>query len=292
MKIRKFSAWDVLIYAFCLIFGFCCLFPFYYVFIISLADPIVVLKKPFYVLPYSVDFSSYKMLFSEGSLVSSALVSIFTTVVGTVLGMLFMVMCGYALSKKHLPGRRFFMTFALIPMFIGAQTIPYYVLIRSLGMMNTVWVLIVPTLISSYYLIIIKNFFLSVPASLEESARIDGANDYLILFRIIIPTSMPMLISVTLFMAVAHWNEWWHAMLFITNRKLWPMQMMLRDMLANITNNASTPLGQMMMSSRQTMSPENVRMAAVMITCLPILLIYPFVQKHLVKGMMIGAIKE
>lgn len=292
MKQRKFCGWDVLIYAFCLLFGFCCIFPFYYVLILSVSDPIVVLQHPFYILPYSVDFSSYKLLFTEGSLVTSAMVSVFTTFVGTVLGMLVMVMCGYALSKKYLPCRKFFMTVVLIPMFIGAQTIPYYVLIRSLGMMNTVWVLIIPTLVSSYYVIIIKNFFLSVPESLEESARIDGANDYLILFRIIMPTSTPMLISVTLFTAVAKWNEWWHAMLFITDRSIWPMQMNLRDMLANITNNANTELGAMMMTSRQTMNPENVRMAAVMITCIPILLVYPFVQKHLVKGMMIGAIKE
>ncbi len=289
---KKFNGWDVMIYAFLFIAGFACLFPFYYVLIISISDPIEVLRHPLYIIPYSFDLSSYEMLLQEGSLMNGLWVSVFITVVGTILSMLVMLLGGYALSKKYLPMRKFFMTMVLIPMFVGAQTIPYYVVIRSLGMLNSIWVLIIPSLVSSYYVIIIKNAFLAVPVSLEESARIDGANDYTILFRIVLPTTLPMVFSVTLFTAVSKWNEWWHALMFINSKSSWPMQMMLRDMLANLNNTAATPLGDMMMASRATMSPENVRMAAVMLTCIPILMVYPFVQRYLVKGMMIGSIKE
>lgn len=289
---RKFTGWDVVIYAVLILLCVACIFPFYYVFIVSFSDPVSLLQHPIYLLPFSFDLSAYRMLFNEGTLLSSALVSVFTTVIATLLSIVITVMAGYALSKKDVPLRKFFLTLVLLAMFIGIQTVPYYIIIRDLKLMNTIWVLIIPLLVDPFYLIIVKNYFLSISPSLEESARIDGANDYTILFRIIVPVSAPLLASVTLFLAVNRWNEWWHAMLFITDKSKWPMQMMLREVLSALDNSSSSNMGQMMMAQKRPMNPQNVRMAAIMITTLPILCVYPFIQKYLTKGLMIGSIKE
>jgi len=212
--------------------------------------------------------------------------------VGTFLSMLILTMAGYGLSKKEAPLRQFLLTLVLITMFFGGQLIPYYILIRDLKLINSIWVLILPSLMNAYYLIILKNYFLTVPSSLEESARIDGANDYRILFQILVPISKPIIASISLFMAVGFWNEWWHAMLFINTPNMWPMQMMLRDILASISNSAVNPIGKMMAASYRRVNTLSVRMAAIMLTTLPILLVYPFVQKYFAKGVMLGSLKE
>lgn len=289
---RKFTGWDAAIYAALILLCVACIFPFYYVFIVSFSDPVSFLQHPIYLLPFSFDLSAYEILFDEGTLLSSALVSVFTTVVATTLSIVITVMAGYCLSKKDVPLRRFFLTLVLMAMFIGIQTVPYYIVIRDLKLMNSIWVLIVPLLVDPFYLIIVKNYFLGISPSLEESARIDGANDYTILFRIIVPVSTPLLASVTLFLAVNRWNEWWHAMLFISDKKKWPMQMMLREVLSALDASSSSVIGQMMMAQKRQMNPQNVRMAAIMITTLPILCVYPFIQKYLTKGLMIGSVKE
>jgi putative aldouronate transport system permease protein len=289
---QRISIADICIYAVLLLLSFVCLFPFYYVVIVSIADPIVLLNKPFYVLPFSFNINSYRVLIDEKSIFTSKLISVFITAVGTLLSMLILIMAGYGLSKKEAPLRRFFLIMVLITMFFGGQLIPYYLLIKSLHLVNNLGVLIFPLLVDAFYLIIMKNYFLGVSASLEESAKIDGANDYRILFQIIVPISKPIIASISLFMAVSKWNEWWHAMLFLNDRAKWPMQMMLRETLANLTSSAASSIGRLMLAKYKTMNPLSVRMAAIMVTALPVLLIYPFVQKYFTKGLMIGSLKE
>jgi len=290
---RKFSLADVLIYGYLGLLSLICLFPFYYVGIVSFADPIVLLNTPLYVLPTSVDFGSYRILIADGRIVNSAAVSVFVTVVGTLISLLVIVMAGYSLSKKVMPLRRFFMTMVLLAMFFGGQLIPYFIIIRNLGLINNIWVLILPILVDPFFVIIAKNYFLSVSQSLEESARIDGAHDYRILFQIVIPVSKPMIASIALFRAVAYWNEWWHAMLFINNQRQYPLQMMLREILASINAHlAESPIGALMIESRMPMNPQTVRMAAIMATALPIIIVYPFIQKYFAKGLMLGSVKE
>lgn len=269
-----------------------CLFPFYYVIIVSFANPIVLMNKLIYALPYSFDLSAYRMLFEEGSIVSSAIISVFITIVGTVISMFIGVMAAYGLSKKRAPLRRFFMNMVLITMFFGGQLIPYYLQIKSLGLINNIWVLILPMLVSPFYLIILKNYFLTVPSGLEESAKIDGANDFRILFQIIVPISLPILASITLFYAVDKWNEWWHAMLFLNDKTIWPMQMMLREILANISTSSLSPMGRMMAARYMNMNPLTAKMAALVLTVAPIIVVYPFLQKYFIKGIMVGSMKE
>lgn len=289
---KRISGWNALIYAILAAASLICIFPFYYVLIVSFADPIALLNQPVYILPYSFNLESYKVLMEEGTILGSAVVSVFVTGIGTFASVMIITMAGYALSKKRLPMRRFLLSMVLITMFVGAQTIPYYLLIRGLGLMNSIWVLVIPMLMDAYYLIIMKNYFLGVPASLEESARIDGANDYTILFRIVVPTSTPVIASVALFLAVNKWNEWWHAMLFISNKSIWPMQMMLREILASLNNSGMSAIGKLMASKSHVMNPQNVRMAAIMVTAIPILMVYPFVQKYFTTGLLIGSMKE
>lgn len=289
---RQQTAGDALIHLFLGLLCFLCIFPFYYVLIVSLADPIVMMNQTAYVLPYSLDFSAYKLLFEENSVFSSALISAFITVTGTALSVLITLMAAYGLSKKVAPLRTLFMNMVLITMFFGGQLIPYYLQIKSLGLINSVWSLIIPTLVSPFYLIILKNYFLTIPVGLEESAKIDGANDFRILFQIIVPISLPILASISLFFAVDKWNEWWHAMLFINDKARWPLQMMLREILANISNSSVSPVGRMMAARYKNMNPLSAKMAAIIVTALPILVVYPFLQRYFTKGIMIGSLKE
>ncbi|NLW20528.1 MAG: carbohydrate ABC transporter permease [Clostridiales bacterium] len=267
-------------------------FPFYYVLIVSFADPVVYIHKVAYILPYSFDFQAYRMLVEDSMLGSSLKISAFITVVGTFISILLTLMAAYGLSKKGSPLRRFFMTLVLIPMFFWGQLIPYYLQIKSLGLINKVWVMILPLIVSPFYLVILKNYFLSIPASLEESAKLDGANDLRILFQIIVPISLPVIASITLFFAVDKWNEWWHAMLFVNDQKKWPLQMMLRDMLSSLTNSSISAIGKLMASKYKNMNPLSARMAAIILATIPILLVYPFLQRYFTKGIMIGSIKE
>jgi len=289
---HKFNGWDILIYAVLTLLFLVCVFPFYYVIIVSIADPIDLMNKSLYIIPYSIDFNAYLLLFDEGRMISSMQISIFVTIVGTLISITMITMAGYGLSKKDAPLRQFFLVMVLITLFFGGQLIPYYVLIRSLGLINSIWVLILPMTVNSFYLIIMKNYFLGIPVSLEESARMDGANDIRILFQILVPISKPIIASISLFIAVGYWNEWWHAMLFINDTRNYPLQMMLREILSNISSSAISPIGQMMAARHRNMNPLTVRMAAIMVTTIPILLVYPFIQKYFAKGIMIGSLKE
>jgi len=288
----RFSIWDGLIYSFLILLSLFCIFPFYYVAIVSFAEPSALLDSTLYVLPYTMNWDSYRILMDDRNIFSSILISVFITVVGTVLSMLIIIMAGYSLSKKESPFRQFFLTMILITMFFGGQLIPYYILIRDLGLVNSIWVLILPMLMDAFYLIIMKNYFLGVSVSLEESARMDGANDYRILFQILVPISKPIIASISLFLAVSKWNEWWHAMLFLNDKSIWPMQMMLRETLANLTSVGSSAIGKILITKYQSTNPFTVRMAAIMVTAVPILIVYPFIQKHFTKGLMIGSVKE
>ena len=290
--IKRFSVWDAAIYAVLIIMSVICVFPFYYVAIVSFAEQSALLSRVIYILPYTANFDSYKILLDDKNIFTSIFISVFITAVGTFLSMLIIIMAGYSLSKKEAPFRQFFLTMILITMFFGGQLIPYYILIRNLRLVNSIWVLILPMLMDAFYLIIMKNYFLGVSASLEESARMDGANDYRILFQILVPISKPIIASISLFLAVSKWNEWWHAMLFLNDKSIWPMQMMLRETLANLTSVGSSAIGRMLVTRYQNTNPFTVRMAAIMVTAVPILLIYPFIQKHFTKGLMIGSIKE
>ncbi len=290
MKKNTFVDWVIL--GFCTLLAIIMILPFYNVVIRSFATPAAIAKQPFYMLPTSFDISTYKVIFAGGKLQRAFMISTFVTLAGTLLSMFLSVLGGYVLSKNDLPGRRFFTVMIIITMFFNGGLIPYYLNIKDLGLSNNVMALFLPNAINTFYLIIMINYFKSVPVSLEESAKIDGASQIRTLFSIILPISKPTLAAITLFYAVDYWNEWWNALLFLSNEKLYPMQLYLREILVDVDKMANSSMAAAMMGALKKTTPDGIKMATVVVTIIPVMIIYPMLQKHFAAGVMVGAVKE
>ncbi|MFC5402772.1 carbohydrate ABC transporter permease [Cohnella soli] len=269
-------------------------FPFYYMLIISIADYADIRKQLIYLIPKSLNFSSYKIVMETSYFLNSFYISVIVTVVGTIVSMLVTIAAAYALSKKGIPGWRPIYTAAIIPLFFSGGLIPYYLTVKAVGMINDISVMIIPTALAPFYLIILKNFFDDLPESLEESAKIDGANDIYILYKIVIPISTPAIATISLFYAVDRWNDYYSAVLFISNQKLYPLQMVLREVLMNFEMLKGSVVGSAIIEQNKNsyVYTQSLKMAIVVVATVPILLVYPFVQKYFNKGIMLGAVKE
>lgn len=289
---KKVTIADVIIYAICIFIAIVMILPFYSVVIQSIATPASIAAQQLYIIPTSFDLTSYKAIIEGGKFISAFGVSLLVSVLGTMISITLTICGGYVLAKKSLPGRRILMAFVLFTMFFNGGLIPYYLNIKDLGLINKVAVMFIPNAINTFYMIIMMNYFRSIPASLEESAKIDGASYLTTLIRIIIPISKPTIAAITLFYAVDRWNEWWSAMLFISDPKKYPMQLYLRELLIDINNMASNNMAQAMISTLKETTAEGIKMAAVVVTVVPIMLVYPYLQKHFAAGVMVGSIKE
>lgn len=277
---------QVFVYSILVLLSVLCLFPFLYVVAVSVTSEAEVLRRGVVIIPEAVTFAAYKeVLFSQG-LGQAYKVTLFRTLVGTALNMLFTVIAAYPLSKRYLPGRSPFLLFIVFTMMFSGGLIPSYLVIRSMGLLNTPWVLIVPNLISAFNLVIIKGFFEQLPPEIEESARVDGASELQSLWKIILPLSMPVLATISLFYAVGHWNSYFDAIVYINDTKLMPLQVILRNILLNVQAQSAD-----MGSSSERVSTIALQMAAVVVTTVPILVVYPFLQKHFTKGVLVGSIK-
>ncbi len=288
---RKFSFGDALFTianTFLLIlFGFATLYPMLYVLVKSLTgyqtDMMTGLAFK------TLSFSAYKQVFEDGQIYNPFLLTVFVVIVSTCLHVIITMLAAFPLSKKNLPGRTGMLIFVLITMLFGGGLIPFYILIRELGLRNNVLVYIIPSLVSGFNIMITKNFLISIPQSLEESAKIDGATDWRVLWSIVVPMSKPIISTIALWYAVGKWNDWMTGTLYITRKALLLLQNVLREMLVL---NTLTPdllgIGQ----SKNYQLIENVKMAVVIIATLPVLIVYPFVQKYFIKGVMLGSIKE
>lgn len=236
-----------------------------------------------------ISFDSYRiLLFEDTTIIRAFFVSTSRVIAGVTLNLLFTSLLAYPLSRKYLPHRNKLNFYIVIPMLFSGGLIPTYLLVSSLKFIDSYWVYIIPGLINAWYAIILRNFFQSVPDSMEESAKIDGASDLLILFRIILPLSAPALATLGLFYAVDHWNAWFDAILYIRSPKKYPLQIFLRRLAveqSNIQNIIQSDIG------KRNVTPESIKCATLLITTVPIMLVYPFLQKYFAKGIMIGAIK-
>ena len=291
MQEKKRTPFDYINGVFLLLLAIVTAFPLYYVLIISVGSYKDIVTSNMYLFPSSLDLTAYRSIFETRRIGSSFLVSLFVTVAGTGLGMIVSVAMAYSLSKSHVPGMKLAFGVVLLTMFFSGGMIPYYLTIKSLGLIDKVAVMILPTCVSVFNVIVLKNNFAQVPPSLEESARIDGANDMTILFRIVLPTCKPILATIVLFYAVERWNEWWHAMLFITTPTKQPLQIVLREVLFNFDQMRST-IGASLAQNTKPVYNRSVQMATVTVATLPILCVYPFLQKYFTKGLMIGAVKD
>lgn len=289
-RVNKVTGGDIVLFIILALMAVIAIFPFYQVVLLSFSTVASYAQHPLYLLLYEFDLSGYKTLLQDKTFYSAAGVTLFVTLAGTAINMFLSVTGAYVLSRKHLMGRKFFLRFITFTMLFGGGLIPTYIVVKGIGLTNTVWAMILPCAISTYYLLIMKNYFVSLPSSLLEAARLDGANEASILVRIIIPISLPFMATFFLFYAVARWNEWYLANLYISNSRLFPLQTYLRNVLISLNNTLSEEAKRT--AGMQQVNSTAVQMATIVVTTVPILCIYPFIQKHFVKGIMIGGIKE
>ena len=280
---------DVVIHCALIVLVFLTVIPFYYMVVVSFARYQDVAGGAFYLIPKHIDFSSYALIFEDSAIPRAFLVSTLVTIVGTGVSMLVTTSAAYALSKKGLPGRNALFTYIIITMYFSGGLIPLYLVMQDLGFVDNYLVMIVPLSLNTFFLILMKNYFMTIPDSLEESAKIDGANDIVIMFRIVIPTAAPIMATISLFYAVAFWNEWWFPMLFLQDPDKYPLQLLLRKIV--IEQQMANRLARVSVMLDRHHYLLSVQMAAVTVTTVPILLVYPFVQKYFARGIMLGAIK-
>lgn len=272
------------------LFGLTTLFPLYYVVVMSVTPFIEVIQNGgFVLLPKSLTFDAYKQIFSSPRIPRALGVTVLLTVCGTFLNLLVTMLLAYPLSKKKIPGRNLVLFTIVFTMLFSGGLIPLYLIVSSLGLSNTIWALIIPGLVSAFNMLIMKSYFEGLPEEIEEASRVDGCGELRTLFQIVLPLSMPIIATLGLFYGINHWNTYFHAIMFITDKALQPIQVVLRSMI--ITPNVGTELQMAGQNQMVRLPPETVKMATVVVTILPIILIYPFLQKYFLKGFLLGSIK-
>lgn len=265
-------------------------YPVLYVIFASLSNGTeLVMHRGLLLKPLSLSFAGYETAFKYKMLLTGYKNTIFIVVVGGVINLLLTSFGAYALSRKSLRFKRTLSLFILFTMYFNGGLIPYFLVVKNVGLIDSIWSLIIPVSINTFYLMIMRTSFESIPHSLEESAKIDGANDFTILFRIILPVSKSVIAVMILYYSVGHWNAWFNAILFLRERKLYPLQLVLREILLLYETNSMT--GALSDPVYADVS-ETLKYAVIVVATIPILLIYPFLQRYFIKGVMIGAIKE
>lgn len=287
--INKFRIGDALMMLVLVILCLTCVLPFIHLAAKSVSSNSAVMAKSVFLWPKGLTFDAYASLFRDGSMVRSMIYSVWATMIFTLLGMIACTCAAYPLSKKRLKGRMFFTFVLMLPMYFGAGLIPSYLLMKDLHLLDTMWVLILPLIYSPYNMLIMKTFFQSsIPDSLEESAFLDGATNIQILFKIVLPLSKPILATLSLFYAVGRWNAYADNKYYIKTDTLKMIQYKLYQMVASATEAQTTTLSE---AAAVTSTPEVLQAASIMFVTIPIICIYPFLQKYFVKGVMIGAVK-
>lgn len=281
----KIQGLDIIICAILVFYALLIIFPFWNAFVISISTEEAYLHADLLLWPTDLDLSAYQNVFTNDTLWSGFGITMILLIGGTTYQLFFTVITGYALSRHNWTGKNLVMNMILVTMFFGGGMVPYYYLIRDLGLMNSIWVMIIPGAIDTFNMLLMRNYFASLPAEMEESAKIDGANDVVIFVKIFLPLSLPMLATVGLFFAVGNWNSWYNAMLFIPdNRNIWPLQMVLRNMITKASSNIERP-------DAVTEFSQGLTMASIFFTIVPMMCFYPFLQRFFVKGIVVGAIK-
>ncbi|WP_281888494.1 carbohydrate ABC transporter permease [Paenibacillus sp. YYML68] len=281
---RAYNIFNIVVLA---IIGLVTILPFVHVVAGSFTSSAELAVKKFVLIPTDWSLEAYKFIFSTNTLFKAMGVSIGVTAVGTFVSMFITALMAYGLSRRDLDGRNVIMFLVVFTMLFSGGLIPTFLVVKELGLIDSYWALILPTAISAFNLIILKNFFQNVPEGLEESARIDGCNDWGILFRIVLPLSMPAIATISLFYAVTYWNTYLNAILYLNDNAKWPVQVLLRQIVvlaSGMDYDASL--------DNSTPPPEQaVKMGVIVVATLPILLVYPFLQKHFAKGALLGSIK-
>lgn len=288
-----FNFYDVFVVTFCILFALICFYPLWYVAVASVTPYEVFIRNRLMLIPTSFDFQYYKAIFNTPVFLNSITISVLKTVLGTVLSLFITSSMAYAVSKEHIKGMKVINVLVVFNLFFTGGLIPEYMLYREIGMLKTFWVMVIPGALNITYYIIMRNYFsFSVPTELEEAAKIDGCTDIGVFFRIIMPLSKPMLAAVGLFIAVINWNDYYSYMMFVTTKPaLQPFAWVLRRTLVDPAMMAQIRSGAQSLGM-PNIPPVGLQMTTVIVAMVPILCVYPFLQKHFAKGMLLGAVKE
>ena len=296
LKIRGSAGsrtFDIILHLFLILFSISILFPFWSLIVISFSRPTDVLAIGFHLWPKQWWFDAYAFVFQNNQVISAYMVTIFRTVVGTSFMIFCTVITAYPLSKKKLPFRNYLTMFFLIPMFFSGGLIPTFLNIRDLGLIDSLWVYILPMAVIPFNIVIVRNYMMSIDQAVEESAHMDGAGYITILFYIIIPLCIPVLATVALWGAVSHWNSWFDSLLYIRDKNKIVLQLIIQRLLI-LVEAYQTDAGAMsayMRNNHKELTSITVRAATILVTIGPIILAYPFAQKYFIKGIMIGSLK-
>ena len=282
---------DVFNYIFLSLVALTTIAPFIYIIGASFATELELAQRPLLIIPRVISFNAYEYIFTTNKIVSGFKNSIFITVAGTFINLFFTVTMAYAISKPRIRGRNFVLNMVIFSMFFGGGMIPSYIVVANmLAMKNTYWSVLLPGAISAYNMMIVKNFFQGIPQELEESASMDGCTDIGVLWKIVLPLSLPVLATFGLFYAVGHWNAYFGAMIYMPGaREKWPLQVLLREII--ILSNATVADSSLLDPEFVQPPEQSVKMAVIVVSTIPIMCVYPFLQKYFVKGVMVGALK-
>lgn len=286
-RIQKFNAFDGVILVLLTLLGLIIVYPFYNTILISIVPQADYTRNPFMLIPTNITWENYEFVFDSPLLLNSMWNSVELAFVGTIYNMVLTVLMAYAFTKP-IPGRNFFRFYMVFTMYFGGGLVPFYLLIKALGLIDSFWVMVLPSGISITYMFIISANMSALPKELEESAQLDGASDMKILFSIILPLTLPILATFTLYYTVERWNEWYNAMLFLKNTASWPLQLTLRNIISS-ANFISTQA--MTGDVRPPTYGEGIKMACIAVTVFPLMAVYPFLQRYFLTGLTLGAVK-
>lgn len=275
---------------FLILFSFVCLYPFINLLAIAFNDGMDSMRGGIYFFPREFTLANFEMVLEDARTLNSFFVTLGRTVIGTSLGLFVNAMFAYAVCRKSLPGRKLLIWFASVPLFFSPGLTPTYIAYDSLGILDSFWVFVLPMLAWPLYIMMLRVAFDSVPQSLDEAAKIDGAGEGRIFFRIYLPLTIPSLVTVGLFAVILHWNNWYDGTIYVTGSELWPLQTLLLNMIQGADISSMLDYGGSVSTS--TYTAESLRAAMMIVTVLPIAMIYPFAQKYFIKGAMTGAVKE
>lgn len=278
---RWFNAFVYTVLVFC---GALAVFPLMYVISVSITPFGEVLRNGgFILIPREITFTAYETLLTESNMPQAFKITVIITVVGTAVNLILTGLMAYPLSRKMLPGRRWFLLLIVFTLIFSGGLIPTYLIVKAVGLLDSIWAMILPNAIWSFNVLVMKSFFETLPEELFESARIDGAKEFRILLQIVTPLSTPVILTIGLFYLVGHWNEFFQAIFYVTDRTLFPLQVVVREILMQ---------SQQPLENADNITPtQTMQMASVMIASVPVLVVYPFIQKHFTKGMLLGSIK-
>ncbi|WP_422659482.1 carbohydrate ABC transporter permease [Paenibacillus sp. EC2-1] len=286
MNVKDFSLFSVINGIIMLCLSVVILYPIIYITAVSFSDTASVLQGKVTLLPKGFNLDAYAQVLKDDRIPRAYLNTIFYTTLGTTINLLFTAVAAYPLARKDFFGRKFFLLAIILTMFLNPGIIPNYLIVQELGLIDTVWALVLPNAIWTFELIILKSFYENMSESLREAAVVDGASEYRILFQIIIPLSKPALASIGLFYFMGHWNSFFIPLIYLNDSTMYPLQVVLRDMLIFADNNNNTNL-----VDAAALAPQAMKNATIVLSMIPVLLLYPFAQKYFAKGVMLGSEK-